>query len=422
MAREAVSVLDAEIAVVGSILIAPESYALVSEILTDSAFQFTICAAIYRAAAALTAEGGTVDPLTIKERVCRDGYPLDNKTIKEYMDVTPTAANIVQYAEIVAANAKRRQLQEIAQRILVDDQQDVDALLAETQTNIADLTNDAVRGRCISSEDASLQFYKALDRRCAGQNNVVSSGYKHLDSILGGGFLNSGLYILAARPGMGKTTVALNIADNIRGNVLFVSLEMSIEQITAKRTARVAKIPAHRLLMGDSFTDDEWKRIAAAQKVLHKCGMYVNRKMGVTVAEIGLMARSIKDLKAIVVDYLGLIQAETKGSRYEQITEISGALKRLAISMNLPVIALSQLSRANEQRQDKHPLLSDLRDSGSVEQDADAVLLLYRPDYYAAEREAGKPSRIECEVAKNRHASTGKTFFTAYLGTCIVEG
>ena len=245
----------------------------------------------------------------------------------------------------------------------------------------------------------------------------MPSGYPQLDALLGGGFLNSGLYIIAARPGMGKTTFALNIADQFDGNVLFVSLEMSTEQVTAKRLARVAGLPSSTLLMRDNLVDGEWEKVADASSKLAKSGMVVNRKMGVTVSEIGLMARSVKNLTAVVVDYLGLIRSDVRGSRYEQVSQISADLKQLAISLDVPIIALSQLSRASEQRTDKRPSLADLRDSGAIEQDADGVLLLYRGDYYelSQDKKPGEPSLIECTLAKNRHCRTGRVFFNAYL-------
>lgn len=162
----------------------------------------------------------------------------------------------------------------------------------------------------------------------------------------------------------------------------------------------------------------EYEKICAATAKLSSSGVSVNRRMGVTVPEITVMARSVHNLSAVVVDYLGLIQHKGAGSRYEAVTEISEALKRLAISLNVPIIALAQLNRAAETRQDKKPCLADLRDSGAIEQDADGVLLLYRQDYYEKQDkppETWVPSLIECEVAKNRHAATGKVFFNGYL-------
>lgn len=294
---------------------------------------------------------------------------------------------------------------------------DTNTLIAQTSGAVEALTRSAVEGRCVSSADMIDSFYKALERRESGKRNVVSSGYGNLDNALGGGFLRGGLYIIAARPGMGKTTLGLNIADNISGGVLFVSLEMSTDQITAKRLARVSGIPSNRILMGDGLTENEFRRIGEAASRLYDSGVSVNRHMGAKVSEIGVMARSVKDLSVVIVDYIGLIRPERESvSRYEAVTEISGALKRLAMSLDVPVLALAQLNRANEARANKRPTLSDLRDSGAIEQDADGVLLLYREDYYSKE-DTGLPSPVECEIAKNRHGATGLVGFNGYLAT-----
>ena len=417
MAAEAVSTLDAEIAVAGSILIAPASYDRVSGIVSSDSFQFEICRAIFEAAGKLAGQGEPIDPLTIKRQAAADGVELDNQTLQEYMALTPTAVNDVLYAGIVADHARRRKLREVAEGILEDSASDTQDLISSTFAQVEELTRSSVNGRCIGSQEATQEFLLRLSDRTQGKRNFVPSGYPQLDELLGGGFLNSGLYIIAARPGIGKTSFALCIADQLGGNVLFISLEMSTEQVTAKRLARVAGLPSSALLMRDNLADDEWERVADASAKLAKSGMVVNRKMGVTVSEIGLMARSVKNLTAIVVDYLGLIRSDVRGSRYEQVSQISADLKQLAISLDVPIIALSQLSRASEQRQDKRPSLADLRDSGAIEQDADGVLLLYRNDYYepSQDKKPYKPSLIECTVAKNRHARTGQVFFNAYL-------
>lgn len=416
--------MDAEVAVIGSILIDPESYARVSEIIGADSFQFELCRQVFVAASKLAAKGEPIDPLTIKQQAQADGAVLDNATLKRYMDETPTAVNDTIYAGIVADRAKRRRLKELAEKIGDDDSTDTQKLISEAFMQVEELTRSSTKGRCVSSQEAAQDFLVRLSDRTQGKRNVVPSGYPKLDELLGGGFLNSGLYIIAARPGMGKTTFALNIADQLGGEVLFVSLEMSTEQITAKRLSRLSGLPSSALLMRNKLSDDDWQKVATAASKLAKSGLVINRKMGATVSEIGLMARGVKGLTVVVVDYLGLIRSNVKGARYEQVTQISADLKQLAISLDVPVIALSQLSRASEQRQDKRPSLSDLRDSGSIEQDADAVLLLYRSDYYeySESKQQWTPSPVECVVAKNRHCRTGQVNFDAYLAACrIVE-
>lgn len=410
--------LNAENAVAGSILIDQRAFGAVSDMLSPDSFQSELCRLIFQAAQGLSADGQPIDPVAIGKYIRESGGQISNNTIVELMDITPTAANVEYYAGIVLDNAKRRGLRLVAERILEDDSTPTDEMLSSVAADVTALVESAVGSRCVTSLDMVRSFYDDLVRREAGHKNFVSSGFPKLDACLGGGFLNGGLYIIAARPGMGKTTVALNMAENFPGGVLFVSLEMSENQITAKRVARGTGISSSRLLLGNDLKDPEYEKICTATEKLSSSGVSVNRKMGVTVPEIGVMARSVHNLSAVVVDYLGLIQHKGAGSRYEAVTEISGALKRLAISLNVPVIALAQLNRAAETRQDKKPCLADLRDSGAIEQDADGVLLLYRQDYYEKQEkppETWIPSLIECEVAKNRHAATGKVFFNAYL-------
>lgn len=413
-----VSVLNAETAVAGSILIDSRAFDAVADMLTPDAFQSELCRIIFQAAKDLAADGTPVDPVAIGKRIRENGVQISNQTLMELMEVTPSAARVEYYAGLVLDGAKRRKLREVAEKILEDGTTPTDELLSQTAGEISSLVEAAVGSRCITSCDMLHRFYDDLASREAGKKNVLPSGFPNLDRVLGGGFLRGGLYIIAARPGMGKTTVALNLADNFTGGVLFVSLEMSPEQITAKRLARETGIPSNRLLMGQNLNDSEYEKICAASSRLSGSGLTVNRRMGATVAEIAVMARTVQNLSAVVVDYIGLIQQKGAGGRYEAMTEISGALKRLAISLNVPIIALAQLNRAAETRTDKRPSLADLRDSGAIEQDADGVLLLYRADYYQKEKPAQTvwtPSLIECEVAKNRHAATGKTYFDGYL-------
>lgn len=417
--------LDAENAVAGAILIDERAYRAVCDRLSPDSFRSELCRAIYLAAQSLSAEGKPIDPVAIAGRLRQTGTQVGFDTLTQLMEITPTAANVEFYAGVVEDNAKRRGLRRLARRILEDDVTPTDELLSGAAEEVAALVETAVGGRCVTSLDMSHAFYEDLASREAGKKNFVSSGYPKLDRVLGGGFLNGGLYILAARPGMGKTTMALNLAERFPGDVLFVTLEMGENQLMAKRLARFTGIPSSRLLLGRDLTESEYEKICIATSALSGSGFTINRRMGATVPEIGIMARSIRNLTAVVVDYLGLIQSPGSGSRYEATTEISGALKRLAISLNVPIIALAQLNRAAETRPDKRPLLADLRDSGAVEQDADAVLLLYRKSYYdrpSSPPQCQEPILIECQIAKNRHAATGEVYFNGFLSTSrIVE-
>jgi replicative DNA helicase len=251
----------------------------------------------------------------------------------------------------------------------------------------------------------------------SSQSNFVPSRFPLLDKTLGGGFIRGGLYIVGARPAVGKSSFAVNLADTIHGNVLFVSLEMSPEQITGKRFSRRTGIPTGRLLSG-RLSEEEWGKLAQASDILSRSGVYINDRYSLTVSGVQDLAESIPVLQAVIVDYLGLIQPASRGgSAYENTTQISRDLKRLALSLNVPIICLCQLSRSVEGREDKRPRLSDLRDSGAIEQDADAVMFLYRDDYYKGQ--AGDSSIVNLNVAKNRHGGLGTIdfqFFRAISG------
>ena len=417
--------IEAEQAVAGSLLIDDNCFEAVSRIVREADFCVDLYKAIFSASSALHAEGKPADPVTIKAWASRHGVEIDNSSIAQLMEVTPTAANVEAYARIVRDASKRRALRGLMQEILDDETTPTESLLADASVKLEGIISEADSGRLISSAEMVRRFYDDLNSRESGKRNVVPSGYRSLDKQLGGGFIRGGLYILAARPAMGKTTVALNIADRIRGGVLFVSLEMPPEQLTAKRIARETGIPSNALTMGEHFTDEEYQKIFFASVKLEQSGLVINSKSGATVPEVAVMARGVKNLSAVIVDYIGLLRPERKNaSRYEGVTEITGALKQLAISLNVPIIALSQLNRSNEGREDKHPRLSDLRDSGSVEQDADGVILLHRPDYYRkeqGERERWEPSIIECDIAKNRHAGTGTVELAGYLAMSRIE-
>lgn len=420
MGYERVTAFDAESGVAGAILRDGGSYRRVAEYLTEDSFTLELPREIFRAAASLTAKGAAIDPVAIREEIRAAHGTVTNQMLMDLMDVTPTAANDTVYAEIVQKQNGRRRLKELGQELCERDETPEDLIALATST-IESLQDTNAGGPCRSSSEALTAFYEDLKRRDQGRTNTVSTGYASLDSVLcGGGMVKGGLYILAARPAMGKTSLALNIADQIAGGVLFVSLEMSENEIMAKRMARLSGLPSQVLLAG-RLTEGEYAKAAGATQTIYASQMYINRRPTATVAEIGLMARSVKGLRCIVVDYLGLIRPEGRGkkSRYEDVSDISGALKRLARQLNVPILALAQLNRGVEMRTDKRPTMSDLRDSGSIEQDADGIMLLYRPDYYAPEesKDAWSSSLVECNVAKNRHGRCGTVNFEAYLAT-----
>lgn len=420
--------LDAENAVVGSILIDPRCLPDVSQILSPEDFGAEVNKAIYRAALELSAKGQAVDPVLIRRETEKAGNAVPEQYILQLMDSTPTAANAKEYAELTRENAIRRGVLELATRTQTEANEggDPHELLAQLLTEAGALEREGTNKTLLGPMELALRWYEHRDRVDSGKSAAfVPTGYRDLDLILGGGLIASGMHVLAARPGMGKTTFALNIADRAArrvGPVLFVSLEMDDEQITAKRLARECGIQGSRLLMSSELTEGENQKMADASDRLLMHQLYVNAKPSATVAEIAAMARQVHGLKLIVIDYMGKIawrKDSGKFSLYEATTQNSADVKTLARTFKVPVLVLCQINRESEKRSDKRPNLADLRDTGAIEQDADTVTFLYRQDYYGnkADRDPYMPEETECIVAKNRHAGTGECKLLFYPAT-----
>lgn len=420
--------LDAENAVVGSILIDPRCLPDVTQILSPQDFGTEVNRAIYQAALTLSAQGQAIDPVLICRETERAGNAVPAQYILQLMDTTPTAANAKEYAELTRENAIRRGVAELATRIQAgaNEGEDPHELLAQMLTEANALEKEGTNKTLLSPIDLALRWYDHREKVESGKSAAfVPTGYRDLDYILGGGLIASGMHVLAARPGMGKTTFALNIADRAAkstGPVLFVSLEMDDEQVTAKRLARESGIQSSKLLMSSELTEEEARKMADANDRLIMHQLYVNAKPSATVAEIAGMARQVNNLKLIVIDYMGKIawkKDSGKFSLYEATTQNSADVKTLARTFKVPVLVLCQINRESEKRQDKRPNLADLRDTGAIEQDADTVTFLYRQDYYGnkADRDPYMPEETECIVAKNRHAGTGECKLLFYPAT-----
>lgn len=402
----------------GAILISGDAVMkAIRGIVTPDCFQLEAYRAIFTAALSLLEDGTPIDPVSIAATAKRQGVELPNKLLLELMEIVPTAANCVDYAHRVAEDARKRRIKALAERIQADGISTSDELLAALQREAQAIQGSNYQRGLLSPVDTLRRFMDYVVQAGEKRNNFISTGFPRLDDILGGGFIRGGLYILGARPAVGKSTFSLNLADGIAGNLLFVSLEMSPEQILAKRVSRLTGYTASKLLSGQ-LPDKAWEAVAMATTSIDKSGVYINSRYDLTVQEIHLLAQSVPELRCIILDYLGLIQPATRsGSTYEQVSAISRELKRMAISLNVPVVCLCQLSRKIEERKDKKPMLSDLRDSGAIEQDADGVLFLYREDYYTGSPADGFPSTVELTVAKNRHGKTGEDRFNFWLSS-----
>ncbi len=417
--------LEAENSVLGSILLDASVFPGVREALTAEDFSNTVNKAIYKAAEGLFNAGKVVDPVSIKRAAEAILGGSEDVNLNDYMlqllEITPTAANVSEYVKLARDASMRRQLIEIARKIemYVESYSPPREVIASAQKALQGIESNERNQETISFSDALTDFLVLQDEIQTGVCLFIKTEYKYIDRVLGGGLLNSGFYLLAGRPGMGKTTLGLNIVRKVAKKglpVLFVSLEMSKEQITQKLLALETGLSTQELVgkMDAQAVD----KVTEAATQIHGLPLTLNRKPGATVSDIANMARAVKDLAMICVDYVGLIEPDNKQvKRYEGVSQVSRDLKQLALRLNIPILGLAQLNREVTGRTDKRPVISDLRDSGGLEQDADGIILLHRPDYYDPEykHDPVTPVILEATVAKNRHGPTGKVTLDYYL-------
>lgn len=421
--------LEAENSVLGSILIDPRVLPVVEAELNVEDFSTELHREIYRVALDLEHSGQPVDPVLIRDRLGAD--PAISSYLFQLMDTTPTAANIEAYIPLVREASQRRALDELchlsSQRNKEMD--GVEDIAVDLANGVDKLLQNGSSKDLFTTEDCISRFYDhRMEVDQSPEKAYVSTGYSQLNAVLAGGMINTGLYVLAARPGMGKTTMALNIVENVAkngGGVMFVSLEMDDKQITAKRLARASGIPYNTLMMG-RLTDTEYLKMTAAMEDLNKAPVSVNVKGSLNVDEILALTRKVKNLRLVCIDYFGLIDPGQKGraNRVEYTTEISGKLKRMAKKLGVPVLLLAQLNREVEKRAEKRPQLSDLRETGALEQDADAVIFLHRPTYYGdrTKMKPWDPEDLEVIVAKNRHGAVGECKMVCFMGVSKIQG
>ena len=408
--------VEAEQAMLGSLLIDSGCVRRVASILRETDFSVALNQKLFRVICTMDRDGQPIDGLTVCAEALRQSLA-EEKTLRKYlaqlMEITPTAANVEMYADIVARTARRRELKTALEDSLtaLNEQEPEDTVL--TQLDAA-LTASAQRteSELLAPKEQVDSFLTYRERIDEGTTPYVRTGIKALDKLLGGGMVQGGLYILAGRPGMGKSALGIAIAEyvaNTAGKVDYFSLEMSREQIMARRLSAIAKVDSKLILM-DTLTDSEYKRMIDATRTAAATPLYCTDGRAQTVQRITSIARAGRDVKLAVVDHFSLILRPGKRQDADESREIAHALKRLAQSLNQPVLCLAQLNRQNEQRSDKRPTLADLRATGAMEEDADGVIFVHRPDYYQADykRERGAPERTEVILAKNRHGPTGR--------------
>lgn len=408
--------VEAEQAVLGSLLIDSGCVRSVAAILRETDFSVALNQELFRVICTMDRDDQPIDGLTVCQ-VAKKERLADEKNLRSYlaqlMEITPTAANAAEYAEIVARTARRRELKTALEDSLtaLNEQEPEDTVLTQLDAALA-ASAQRTESELLAPKEQVDSFLTYRERIDEGKTPYVRTGIKALDKLLGGGMVQGGLYILAGRPGMGKSALGIAIAEYVAstaGKVDYFSLEMSREQIMARRLSAIAKVDSKLILM-DTLTDSEYKRMIDATRTAAATPFYCTDGRAQTVQRITSIARAGRDVKLAVVDHFSLILRPGKRQDADESREIAHALKRLAQSLNQPVLCLAQLNRQNEQRSDKRPTLADLRATGAMEEDADGVIFVHRPDYYRTDyvRETAQPERTEVILSKNRHGSTGK--------------
>ncbi len=412
--------IGAEQAVLGSLFISPDKLVEVSEYLDAKDFYAINNQVIYQAIKYVSEAGENVDPITIKAQLEKQGdWETSGGTtyLVELVNSTPTSQHVVSYAKRVAEKAlMRRAIEGLSQSLedVYDGSLDVTDIISRTEGLLTEIGQANSRGDFRDVRDVIGVSQERIEKRAESDGNVtgLSTGLRDLDKLTTG-LHEDNLIILAARPAMGKTALALNIAQHVavcdNKPVAIFSLEMGAEDLVDRMLSAEGAVDSYHIRTGQ-LDMDEWKRLIYAQGMLAQAPIYIDDTAGVRISEIRArakkLAQQVDGLGLIVVDYLQLISGKRSDNRVQEVSDISRQLKIIAKELKVPVIALSQLSRSVEQRQDKRPILSDLRESGSIEQDADLVLFLYREDYYRNDSDLSSDVS-ELILAKNRHGSLG---------------
>lgn len=412
--------IEAEQAVLGAIFLEPSSLTTASELLIPEDFYRAAHQKIFHVMLKLNDEGKAVDLVTVTEELAATKLIEDIGGVSYLSSLAgsvPTAANIEYYAKIVNEKSLLRKLIRTATNIATDGysrEDEVDALLSEAEKSIMEVAQRKNVGAFHNIKDVLVRTYDNIEvmHQRVGDITGLETGFIDLDRMTAG-FQRNDLIIVGARPSVGKTAFALNIAQNVAQktgeNIAIFSLEMGAEQLVMRLLCAEGNIDAQRLRTG-SLTDDDWGKLTMAMGSLSNTGIFIDDTPGVRISDIQSKCRRLKQehgLGMILIDYLQLILGSGRSgeNRQQEVSEISRSLKQLARELQVPVIALSQLSRGVEQRQDKRPMMSDIRESGSIEQDADIVAFLYRDDYY--DKESENKNIIEIIIAKQRNGPVG---------------
>lgn len=412
--------VDAEASLLGAILIDTDAIVKIADQITVEDFYDQRHARIYEAIQTLYEKRSPIDVLTLADQLKGNGF-LDMiggpAYLSELTNYVPTASHVEQYAEIVAQKALRRRLitasADMAE-LSLDESKELKELIEEAETRLFEVSQQHVKQTIVSIEEILTESFERLDDLHKDKKKIrgIPTGYKDIDDTLAG-LQRSDLIILAARPSMGKTAFVLNLAHNVaveaKEPVLIFSLEMSKEQLVDRLLSMQSGVDAWALRTGN-LTDQDFEKLGEAMGVLSEAPIYIDDTPGITVADLRTKARReahIRPPGLIIVDYLQLMSGGSRfsgdGNRVQEISEISRGLKGVPRELNVPVIALSQLSRSVENRSPQIPQLSDLRESGSIEQDADIVAFIYREDYYNPETD--RKNLTDILIKKHRNGA-----------------
>ncbi len=414
--------LDAETSLLGSILIDSDAIVKIADLIFPADFYDYKNGLIYEAIKQLYEKHSPIDVLTVADQLRANGN-LETiggaVVLTDLTNYVPTASHIEQYAQLVNQKSLRRRLIKASQDITAlsyDETKSLPELIENAEAKLYEVSDKHLKQDIVSLETILGESFDRLDElhKDKGKIRGIPTGFKDLDGILAG-LQRSDLFILAARPSMGKTALALNLAHNIATKageaVLLFSLEMSKEQLVDRMLAMESGVDAWALRTGN-LTDQDFELIGQAMGTLSEAQIYIDDTPGITVSDLRTKARREMHqhpLGLIIVDYLQLMSGGSRynsdGNRVQEISEISRGLKGIARELNVPLIALSQLSRSVESRNPQIPQLSDLRESGSIEQDADVVAFIYREDYYNKESE--RPNITDILIKKHRNGPTG---------------
>ena len=423
MKKEIPNNIDAEQSVLGSMMLSKYALGKAIESLTENSFYLEKHKKIFKALKSLSSKDIAID-ITILTNELKDMNALDEiggiDYLTEILELTPTAANVEYYIDIVEQKSILRNLIDVSTDIATlgySSEYSINEVLDKAESKMVSLMKNRKSSEFKEIPEVLKKYKLELEKlsKSKGKISGLPTGFYDFDNLTDG-FHPNELIILAARPGMGKTAFALNIATNValktKKTVLIFNLEMRAEQLVSRMIASVGQLDGRKLQNGSLETSD-WQRVNEAMSTLSDTNIYIDDTAGITIGEIKSKCRRIastdENLGLIVIDYLTLISSAQSfgGNRQQQVSEISRALKTLALELEVPILTLAQLSRTPELRENKRPILSDLRESGSIEQDADVVTFIYSDDYYADPNARNDVIETEIIVRKNRSGKVG---------------